>query len=201
MSPGLPGLHAGERFFDHYDLAALEDTDFSPDGRDLGENYTYTRWRMSPCVKSGKLSCMHCHHLQRPVPVSIRPEDANKACLPCHEERVENAAAHSRHPEEATASRCVSCHMPRPSSPGCGEATTRCCHPRRRRPSAFKSPNACNLCHPDKKRRVGGQPRPGLRPRDYQAPVLRQAGLVAAARKAGVEAAAGDPCLPGGEGS
>ena len=32
-----------------------------PDGRDLGENYTYTSWLMSPCAKSGKLDCNHCH--------------------------------------------------------------------------------------------------------------------------------------------
>lgn len=29
---------SGDRFLDHYDLAALEDPDFYPDGRDLGEN-------------------------------------------------------------------------------------------------------------------------------------------------------------------
>ena len=51
----------GERYFDHFDLAALENADFYPDGRDLGENYTYTQWRLSPCAKSGKLDCIHCH--------------------------------------------------------------------------------------------------------------------------------------------
>ena len=51
----------GERFFDHFDLVILDNPDYYPDGRDLGENYTYTSWMMSPCVKSGKLDCMHCH--------------------------------------------------------------------------------------------------------------------------------------------
>ena len=51
----------GDKFFDHFDLITLEHQDFYPDGRDLGENYTYTSWLMSPCVKSGKLDCNHCH--------------------------------------------------------------------------------------------------------------------------------------------
>ena len=52
---------AGEKFYDHYDLITLEHQDFYPDGRDLGENYTFTSWSMSPCLKSDKLDCNHCH--------------------------------------------------------------------------------------------------------------------------------------------
>jgi len=52
---------AGDRFYDHYDLLTLEHPDFYPDGRDLGENYTFTSWSMSPCLKSGKLDCSQCH--------------------------------------------------------------------------------------------------------------------------------------------
>jgi len=50
--PAQPGVASA---VDHYDLAALEHPDFYPDGRDLGENYTYTLWLMSPCVQSGRL--------------------------------------------------------------------------------------------------------------------------------------------------
>ena len=49
------GFKPGDRFFDHYDLGALENDDFFPDGRDYRENYTITSWRMSPCFKSGEL--------------------------------------------------------------------------------------------------------------------------------------------------
>src|ERR1039457_2213847 len=31
------------------------------DGRDMGENYTYTQSRVSPCAKAGQLDCIHCH--------------------------------------------------------------------------------------------------------------------------------------------
>ena len=93
----------GERFFDHFDLATLEDPDFYPDGRDLGENYTHTTWLMSPCVQSGKLSCIHCHTSSGRY--RFKAEDkANNACLPCHKERVENAAAHTNHPPGTPAS-------------------------------------------------------------------------------------------------
>ena len=51
----------GEDFFDHFGLVALENPDFYPDGRELGEDFTYTSWRLSPCLKSGKLSCISCH--------------------------------------------------------------------------------------------------------------------------------------------
>jgi tetratricopeptide (TPR) repeat protein len=48
---------------------------------------------------------------------------------------------------------------------------------------AWKSPNACNLCHADKNAAWADNLVRAWRPRDYQAPVLRTAGLVDAARK------------------
>ncbi len=42
MHPITPSYMPGDRYFDNYDLVGLENTDFYPDGRDLGENYTYT---------------------------------------------------------------------------------------------------------------------------------------------------------------
>jgi len=182
MSPVSPAFTPGERFFDHYDLATLEDPDFYPDGRDLGENYTYTRWMMSPCVKSGKLSCMHCHTSSGRYRFR-KPEDADKACLPCHEERVGNAAAHSRHPAGSEASRCVSCHMPVTEFARMRRSDHSMLPPAPAATVAYKSQNACNLCHADKDAAWADNLVRAWRPRDYQAPVLRQAGLVDAARK------------------
>ena len=178
----------------------LEDPDFSPDGRDLGENYTYTRWRMSPCVKSGKLSCMHCHTSSGRYRFR-KPEDANKACLPCHEERVGNAAAHSRHPAESEASRCVSCHMPMTEFARMRRSDHSMLPPTPAATIAYKSPNACNLCHADKNAAWADNLVRAWRPRDYQAPVLRHGGARRRGPEAGVETAAGDARLPRGEGS
>ena len=48
---------------------------------------------------------------------------------------------------------------------------------------AFKSPNACNLCHADQDAAWADQCVREWRTRDYQAPVLQRAGLIDAARK------------------
>ncbi|MHC4740272.1 MAG: multiheme c-type cytochrome, partial [Planctomycetota bacterium] len=90
MNNVSPSFAPGERYFDHFDLVTLEHPDFYPDGRDLGENYTMTSWRMSPCAKSGKLDCMHCHTSSGRYKFTKEAE-ANNACMPCHTEKVENA--------------------------------------------------------------------------------------------------------------
>ena len=48
---------------------------------------------------------------------------------------------------------------------------------------AFKSPNACNLCHKDKTPQWADEWVRKWRKRDYQAAVLQRAGLIAAARR------------------
>ena len=96
MSPVTMNFAPGDRYFDHFDLAAYENPDFYPDGRDLGENYTYTQWRASPCAKSGQLDCIHCHTSSGRYRFKDSAQ-ANDACLPCHAERVANAPAHTHH--------------------------------------------------------------------------------------------------------
>ncbi len=181
MSPVTMNFAPGERFFDHFDLVALEDADFYPDGRDLGENYTYTQWRQSACAESGQLDCIHCHTSSG----RYRFKDAakaNDACLPCHAERVANATAHTHHPEGTPGNQCVACHMPttefarmrrsdhsmRPPTP----ATT----------LAYHSPNACNLCHTNESAAWADQRVREWHPHDYQKPVLERAALITAAR-------------------
>jgi Tfp pilus assembly protein PilF len=48
---------------------------------------------------------------------------------------------------------------------------------------AYKSPNACNLCHTDKNAAWADKTVREWRPRDYQAPVLKRAALIEAGRK------------------
>jgi tetratricopeptide (TPR) repeat protein len=181
MIPMTTAYRPGERFFDHFDLVGLEDPDFHPDGRDLGENYTYTLWLTSPCARSGWLDCVHCHTPSGRY--RFAGENANDACIPCHEDRVKNAAEHSRHTPGSPGSECVSCHMPET------EFARMVRHDHSMRPptpaatSAFGSPNACNLCHKDRDAVWADGIVREWRPRDYQAPVLYQAGLVDAARK------------------
>jgi len=186
LIPLTSSFTPGEAFFDHYDLVTLEHVDFHPDGRDLGENYTCTTWRMSPCAKAGKLHCVHCHTSSGRY--RFQGEAGNEACGQCHRQRVDNAAKHTHHKPrtaERQTPRCVDCHMPktrfaqmirsdhsmRPPTPA---ATLR-----------FQSPNACNRCHhkPGEDAAWADKHVRTWHERDYQAPVLRVAGLIAAARK------------------
>ena len=65
--PLAASFSPGARFFDHFDLVTLEDPDYYPDGRDLGENYTLTSWLLSPCVQVGAAYLPALPHLQRPL--------------------------------------------------------------------------------------------------------------------------------------
>jgi tetratricopeptide (TPR) repeat protein len=183
-SPLTTFFKVGARFFDHFDLVTLEDRDFYPDGRDLGENYTYTTWRLSPCVQSGQLSCLHCHTSSGRYRFKDEGK-ANQACLPCHKDRVDNAAAHINHPTDkrGTPQKCIACHMPMTEFARMRRSDHSMLPPTPAATMAFKSPNACNLCHQDKDAAWADKQVRKWRHRDYQAPVLYRAGLIDAARK------------------
>jgi tetratricopeptide (TPR) repeat protein len=180
--PLTAGYRTPERFFDHFDLVTLENVDFYPDGRDLGENYTQTTWRMSPCFAGGKLHCSTCHTTSGRYRFR-KPEDANKVCLPCHEERVNNVALHSHHPAESVASRCVSCHMPKTDFARMQRSDHSMLPPTPATTIAYQSPNACNVCHADKDAAWADKLVRNWSKRDYQAPILKRAALIDAARK------------------
>jgi len=170
-----------ERFFDHFDLVTLEDPDYYVDGRDLGENYTLTSWSMSPCAKSGKIDCMHCHTSSGRY--RFKKENFNNACLPCHEARVNNPTEHTRHQAESEGSKCISCHMPMTAFARMNRSDHSMLPPTPAATMAFKSPNACNICHNDKDADWADKYVRQWRTRDYQAPVLKRAALIGAARK------------------
>lgn len=182
VMPLTAGYRTPERFFDHFDLVTLENPDFYPDGRDLGENYTQTSWRMSPCVKGGQLHCVKCHTSSGRYRFK-KFEDANKACLPCHEERVRNVVAHSRHAANSEASHCISCHMPTTEFARMRRTDHSMLPPAPAATVAFGSPNACNGCHTKKEAAWADQTVRQWRERDFQAPVLKRGALIAAARK------------------
>lgn len=182
MMPVTGGGGVGDDYFDHYGLGTLEDPDFFPDGRDLGENFTYTLWRMSPCVKSGKLDCLHCHTSSGRYRFAD-PNQPNHACLPCHAKRVENATEHTHHLADGPGNRCIACHMPTTEFALMRRSDHSMRPPMPAATIAFGSPNACTLCHKDKDAAWADIQVRAWRKRDFQAPVLHVAGLIAAARK------------------
>ncbi|NQU54628.1 MAG: ammonia-forming cytochrome c nitrite reductase subunit c552 [Bacteroidetes bacterium] len=147
MQPITPSYMPGDRYFDNYDLTTLENTDFYPDGRDLGENYTFTGWNMNECVANSKLHCVTCHTSSGRNRFADNP---NQACASCHIENAANVATHSGHKVGSEGAVCVNCHMPKSEfgrmirsdhsfRPPMPEGTIR-----------FESPNACNMCHTEK---------------------------------------------------
>jgi len=182
MSPITRAYPPGDRFFDHYDIATLEDRDFYPDGRDLGENYTYASWLMSPCAKAGKINCVTCHTSSGRYRFKTE-EKANDACLPCHEKNVANASAHTRHKKGTAGNRCISCHMPMTSFARMNRTDHSMLPPAPSATIAYNSPNACNLCHADQDAAWADKYVRQWRTRDYQAAVLKRAALIDGARK------------------
>ena len=180
-SPLTVSYTPGDDFFDHFDLGVLEQPDYYPDGRDLGENYTYTQWLMNPCAKSGQMDCLHCHTSSGRF--RFAGDNANKACLPCHAAKVENASGHSHHPEGSTGSLCISCHMPMTEFSRMRRSDHSMRPPAPSATMAYKSPNACSICHTDKDAAWADKWVRQWRKRDYQAPVLHAASLIDAARK------------------
>lgn len=178
--PLTTSFKPGDKFFDHYDLVTLENPDYYPDGRDLGENYTYTSWLRSPCAKSGKLSCLHCHTSSGRFRQKKAP---NQACMPCHETKVKSPAAHTMHKPGPKTPECISCHMPMTGFARMQRSDHSMLPPTPAATIKFKSPNACNNCHQDKDATWADKQVREWRKRDYQAPLLHQAGLIEAARK------------------
>jgi tetratricopeptide (TPR) repeat protein len=171
----------GDKFFDHFGLVTLENPDYYPDGRDLGENYTYTSWLMSPCVKSGKLDCLHCHTSSGRY--KFKAEDkANRACMPCHQDKVDHSTGHTFHKADSPGNKCVACHMPMTDFARMRRSDHSMLPPTPAATIAFKSPNACNDCHKDKTPQWADDWVRKWRKRDYQASALHRAGLVEAAR-------------------
>ena len=177
-----PVMEPGQRFSDHFDLVTYENSDYYPDGRDLGENYTYTSWLRSPCVKSGELDCMHCHTSSGRYRFAD-PARANQACAACHAERVAEAPAHTRHPAGSPGNNCVSCHMPTTSFARIRRSDHSMLPPTPATTMDHSSPNACNICHRDKDAAWADRQVRAWHQHDYQAPVIQQAALVLAARQ------------------
>lgn len=170
----------GEKFFDHFDLVTLEDPDFYPDGRDLGENYTMTTWHQSECAQSGRLDCIHCHTSSGRY--RFANENPNGACMPCHEDNVNNISEHSHHPEGTEGIKCIACHMPKTTFARMERSDHSMRPPMPAASIAFESPNACNICHVEESNEWANQWTNKWKGADYQKESLRNGRLLMDAR-------------------
>lgn len=157
MRPLTNAFEPGDNYFDHYDLTCFEDPDFSADGRDLGENYTYTLWLLNPCSKKSGLNCVTCHTSSGRYRFALSVTNApNDACVTCHSDKRGDKAftAHSRHPAKLADGKpntCLKCHAPMTRF----AAMRRCDHsfrpPCPEASGKFGSTSACILCHKNQK--------------------------------------------------
>jgi tetratricopeptide (TPR) repeat protein/nitrate/TMAO reductase-like tetraheme cytochrome c subunit len=182
MLPLTGSFKPGDRFFDHADPTTFEDPDYYPDGRDLGENYTFTSWRMSPCARGGGLSCLHCH---TPSGRFLQHDDPDRACAPCHKEKAAEKWKHSRHPEDAGGVTCVSCHMPKTGFARMKRSDHSMLPPTPATTVRYGSPNACNACHTEAERDAGWADKVvrEWHGDEYQDTILRRADMVHLARE------------------
>ena len=178
MRPLTDAFRSGDAYFDHFDLATLEDPDFTADGRDLGENYTFTRWRMSPCVVRGGLDCIRCHTSGGRFRFTDNPD---ASCLPCHTTQVEHPASHTHHPAGTIG--CIDCHMPATRFARMRRSDHSMLPPAPAASIAFGGGNACTQCHDGRSDAWADSLVRRWHTYDYQAPVLQRGTLVASARK------------------
>jgi tetratricopeptide (TPR) repeat protein len=124
---------------------------------------------------------MHCHTSGGRY--RFKNEKFNDACMPCHEEKVNDPVAHTHHPAESKGSQCISCHMPMTAFARMNRSDHSMLPPSPSATLAYQSPNACNICHTDKEAAWADSFVRQWRTRDFQAPILKRAGLIDAARK------------------
>ena len=89
--------------------------------------------------------------------------------MPCHENYVKNPADHGKHQPGSKGEQCIACHMPMTRFAAMGRTDHWMRPPDAAASMAFKSPNACNLCHTDKDAAWSDQWVRKRYPRDYQA--------------------------------
>lgn len=145
----------GDRFFDHYHLSIVDESDtWYPDGQIREENYEFTAFLGSRMHAAG-VRCIDCHDVHGGG--TLLP--GNAMCMKCHTAPTKefptalaiDPKTHSFHKPGTAGDNCVDCHMP--------VTTYMQRHPRHDHgftspdpllTKQFGIPNACNRCHTDK---------------------------------------------------
>jgi Flp pilus assembly protein TadD len=171
----------GDNLADHYLLTGLESEEFFPDGQSRGETYTYTSFLLSKCVSRGELTCSYCHTPSGRM--RWAGSQADRMCTDCHGAIADDVSEHTHHVSSSGGSRCQACHMPQYSFARIRHHEHSMSPPAPRLSLAYGTPNACNRCHEEKEAAWAEQWVGRWYAGDYQAPLLRQATLIAEARK------------------
>ncbi|WP_295800017.1 multiheme c-type cytochrome [uncultured Microbulbifer sp.] len=145
-STAFPGAHPQSEFFDHFNLALLDEGLYHADGQIDDEVYVYGSFLQSKMHAAG-VTCSNCHN---PHSMELRAQD-NALCAQCHLPEKFDTAEHHFHPAASEGAQCVNCHM---TDKVYMQVDARRDHsfrvPRPDLSQSIGSPNACTGCHADK---------------------------------------------------
>lgn len=139
-APGLP-------LEDTHRPALLTQPTYHADGQQRDEDYTWGSFRQSKMFQNG-VTCMDCHE---PHALKLRAE-GNAVCTRCHNAETFDTEKHHFHPANSKGAQCMECHAPEQNYmviDGRHDHSFRL--PRPDLSQTLASPNACNLCHQNRK--------------------------------------------------
>ncbi|MGR8952372.1 MAG: multiheme c-type cytochrome [Gammaproteobacteria bacterium] len=140
---GSPGL----QLEDTHRLALLMQPAYHADGQQRDEDYTWGSFRQSRMYQKG-VTCLDCHE---PHTLKLRAE-GNALCVRCHNPAAFDGTRHHFHQPGSTGAQCVNCHAPKQDYmviDGRRDHSFRL--PRPDLSQSLGSPNACTLCHRNRK--------------------------------------------------
>jgi predicted CXXCH cytochrome family protein len=127
--------------------ALLTQPTYYADGQQRDEDYTWGSFRQSRMYQKG-VTCMDCHE---PHALKLRAE-GNALCARCHNTAVFDTPKHHFHKPGSKGAQCTDCHAPERNYmviDGRHDHSFRL--PRPDLSSKLGSPNACTLCHQNRK--------------------------------------------------
>lgn len=138
---------AGDNFTDHYLPSLLTEPLYYPDGKIKDEVYVYGSFKQSRMYQAG-VTCSDCHN---PHTLKLKAE-GDAVCQQCHSATNYATSKHHFHTENSKGTSCIACHMPAKVYMGVDERNDHSFRiPRPDLSAKVATPNACTLCHKDKK--------------------------------------------------
>ncbi len=140
VSPALP-------LEDSHRPSLLTQPTYHADGQQRDEDYTWGSFRQSKMFQQG-VTCMDCHE---PHSIKLRAE-GNALCTRCHKAEIFDTEKHHFHAQNSKGAQCIDCHAPEQNYmviDGRHDHSFRL--PRPDLAQSFNAPDACTLCHKDRK--------------------------------------------------
>ncbi len=141
------GPAAGSSLEDSYRLSMLTEPLYHADGQQRDEVYVWGSFLQSRMHQKG-VTCMDCHE-----PHSLKTRyEGNALCARCHAPELFDTPKHHFHKQEGAGAKCVSCHMPTQKYMVIHERLDHSIRvPRPDLAQVTGAPDACTMCHADKK--------------------------------------------------